>query len=168
MAPSPRKDWLLFLLALVLLAVIVALVIAFLSKCTVVRVSSWYGDLEFSGSDGQYGYIESSAPLNCDLYIHLPNHGPVAIRDLSEDMVSEWLTPADKRGDVNGHVGPDGHFKFENGKLVRLRIGRSIAFSNRKDGPWLSLPIAYDRLHEVFGKPDWHERRREDRAMQFR
>jgi hypothetical protein len=167
MKPLNKTRWTLVALVIGPLAVAILGWTVVQNSFSVMRTYAHYDGLAFRGEAGKYWTVDVSSPSESNLFIHVPGHGPIAVRELTEDMVLEWLKPVGERRGAHVYVGEGASFTFRNRRLVSLDTGRELQFSAHKDGPWLTLPVEYERLHEVFGQPDRRERKRESRPYRF-
>ena len=165
-----RSRWLLWLIPLVPLAFIGACYIAFLSMCTYVAVDGIYDRYQFDGARGKYYGVFTRLPENCGLYVDFPGHGPIAVAEITEDMVKDKTTLLDPRegSDVRIYSGSFGRFEFLNDKIIAVELyGDQLSFSNRPEGPWLKFHVPYAEVHKVFGPPKRMLRTREEERIQF-
>lgn len=169
--PQPKRSrWLLWLIPAMPLAFIAACYIAFLNMCTYVAVTGTYDRYQFDGARGTYYRVFTRLPDSCGLYVDFPGHGPLAVGEITEEMVKEKSKLLDPRegSDVRRYYGDLGSCEFQNDKLVSVEIyGDDLPFSNRPEGPWLKFPAPYAEVHKVFGPPKRTERTRKEEQMVF-
>jgi hypothetical protein len=157
-----KRLWRVLIVAIVPVVILAAVFIAFLNKCTYVQVAVSYGPLSFHGTNGHYSYAHAYTQPECMLFFDLPSHGPTSIDAISEAMWEDDFV-CEERQDWRAKESGDrvGRFQFRNGRLREMDwYGEGIAFSNSKDGIYLTLPVSEARLVEVFGRPDIQHRNR--------
>jgi hypothetical protein len=154
--------------------------IAFVVKCTVVRADDRYGSLELKGSEESYYMLSTSSPERCALFIDVGEVLPdgerklILLRAVTEQMLLDAGFDRDHGNQLSGSFydtvfqGRGATIQFDRGKIVAMHfIGSELQFSNLPNGPRLTLPVEYVRLHAVFGKPDLVHRTREQRPIRL-
>jgi hypothetical protein len=168
MTNPKRSRWLLWLIPALPLGFILACYIAFLSLCTYVAVDGIYDRYQFDGARGTYYQVFTRLPASCELYVDLPGQGPIAVGEITEEMVKGKSTLLDPRegSDVREYIGDFGRFEFRSDKIVSVELnGDKLPFSNRPEGPWLRFPVRYADVHKVFGPPKRTVSTREQERM---
>jgi hypothetical protein len=147
--------------------VAVACYTAFLVVCTYEWRTSTYGSLKFTGVNGMYWELYSDDASNCQLYIEITDKGffPISAipKELLERETDETRTFFRRLGYRYKYRSKFGHLSLEfdqDNRLVQFR-GSPDAISKSLAGPYIKLPIAYEGLHKVWGKPDSIASRRE-------
>lgn len=104
---------------------------------------------------------EGGAGETVDFYVDVDGNGKSLEELTAEDLRQLGFRESDdRRYGVRFIFGPEGHPKFQssadlvNNTADSLYIKHAgIRFSAHRDGPFLELPVPFERVEEVFGKP---------------
>lgn len=101
-----------------------------------------------------------------ELYLQFPDGSRYRIDELPEERAVELCTSAEssspvtveRNKEIATYLGNGSLLKFRDGKLYFAGIDyqANVLIGPTREGPFVSLPINYDELVQVFGEPhDW-------------